>query len=56
MKELAHVSGSNGGFRPEEMHRREFQRTTFETLETVYFTHGTGVRCRLCCSKMLRRS
>jgi hypothetical protein len=32
MKELAHVSGSNGGFRPEEMHRRQFQRTTFETL------------------------
>jgi len=32
MGHLAKITGSNGGFRPEEMHRREFQRTTFETL------------------------
>ena len=33
---VAKVSGSNGGFRPEEMHRREFQK-----LASVALDHHT---------------
>ena len=30
---VAKVSGSNGGFRPEEMHRREFQKLASAALD-----------------------